>query len=130
MCSAAKVRLSLAVLAPPPRQNRFRKSPRAFEAVVSFEARNEASHARCTSRRRMSVESGLDGLFKFVCGRRMTGPAEILVQIIDAAVVRETAAGVENGYFWCYTGLSQFHKRTLGVTQGRKLGTIFTLMLA
>ncbi|OLD15911.1 MAG: hypothetical protein AUI91_15230 [Acidobacteria bacterium 13_1_40CM_3_56_11] len=78
----------------------------------------------------MSVESGLDGIFEFVGGRRMTGAAEILVQVIDAAVVRETAAGVEHGYFGRDTGLSQFHERAVWVAQGRKLVTVFAFMLA
>src|SRR5882762_1895072 len=94
---------------------------RWFETKGSFEIRDEASHARRVGWRRFPSESGLDGFVEFVGGGGGTGVSDVLVQVIDPAVVEQAVINVEYGHFRSDLDVSLIDKRVLRIAQRSEL---------
>src|SRR5713101_5153902 len=103
---------------------------RSFALKRSFEIRDVASDAGRIGWRCFPVESGSDGIVEFVCGGRGAGTSEILVQVIDTAVIEQAVIGVENSSFRGNLDLSLSDECVLWIAQGGELVAVVLFMLA
>ena len=78
----------------------------------------------------MTGEGGQDGVVEFVGGGRGAGMAEILIQVIDAAMINQPVLRVEDSRLRRHLDLTFRYKCVLGIAQGGKLVAIISLVLA
>src|SRR6266567_7927573 len=96
----------------------------------SFEVRDETSHARHIAWRCFPAESGLDGIVKLVCRGGGTGASEVLVQVIDTAVIEQVMVGIENSRFRSDLDLSLSDECVLWIAQRGEFVAVVAFMLA
>lgn len=95
-----------------------------------MEVCDKAAYARLIRWRRLARESRLDGVFEFVGRSGAAGVAEILVQIINAAVIEELVICIEDSSFGRYLDLRLGYQRVLRIAQREEFVAVLLLVLA
>src|SRR5580700_9561027 len=101
-----------------------------IRASRSFEVRDVAAYSTCRRHLRFAAfQNGLQGVVKLVDRRLRASMAKGQVPVVDASVIRELTAGIEDRDLRRDLCLAQLNQRMLWIVQSRKLVSVGVQML-